>query len=376
MSNRILATIAILLCLAGMPTASCAGVAAETNDLLEFEYQEVGANEEEAVRLACIRAVHATVGRLLFSDFSLQGRDLLEPYIQKNWQKFVASSYVLERRFERDGFGCRIRVQTFPEVMHRDLVEKRFLYRPRLEPYKYVFMAQTFDGRYSGTDLSRRAVIETLLNQGYKVYESGIQVPPNTADVMADPSLFAAAREAAQRIGAEVIVAGRADTGRVSDAEILYAKISTFETHVRVDMIRADDGSLLGSAETTERASDADAALARDESVRSATESAVERLVAKTAGIWRSTVLDQSTYSIMLGDVTPEELESVQSHIRVRLGNGTTTRVRSFYGNVAVVSIDTPRAYAALERAILDFKSFDLRIADRQGRRVTVDVHH
>ncbi len=115
---------------AALPGASRAGVAIDTNDILTMEYQQTGANEEEAVRLACIRAVKATVGRLLFSDFKLQAGDLLDPYIQKNYQKFVASFYVLERRTDRTGFGTRIRVQTFPEVLARDLREKRFLILP------------------------------------------------------------------------------------------------------------------------------------------------------------------------------------------------------------------------------------------------------
>lgn len=353
-----------------------AGVNVDTNDLLTLEYQQVGANEEEAVRLACIRAVHATLGRLLFSDYALQARDLLEPYLQKNWARYVASSYVLERRFERDGFGARIRVQTFPEVLHRDLVQKRFLYQPRMEPYHYVFMAQTLNNSYVALETGRRTVIERLLTEGFKVYEAGIQVPPNTADIMSDPALFAAAREASQRIGSEIIVAGRADTARVSEAQVLYATILTYETRVQLYMIRADDGTLIGSSDSVERASDADTAIARDDSIRSAVDSAVERLLANTMGIWRATVLERAAYSLMFTDVTPEEIETLSRHLHSRLGSGTKTRLRSFYGGVAVLSVETERAYAALERALNDFHEFDLRVTDHQGRRITVDVHH
>jgi hypothetical protein len=38
--------------------------------------------------------------------------------------------------------------------------------------------------------------------------------------------------------------------------------------------------------------------------------------------------------------------------------------------------VDTDRAYAALERALIDFKQFDLRVSDHQGKRITVDVQH
>lgn len=358
------------------PARGTAGVAVETQDLLTFEYQEVGANEEEAVRLACIRAVHATLGRLMFSDFSLQARDLLGPYIQKNWQRFVASYYVLERRFERDGYGARIRVQTFPEVLHRDLRTKKFLYQPRLNPYHYVFFSQSIDGRAGDFELGRRAVVDLLIQDGQKVYESGVQVPENNADVMTDPALFAAAREAAQRIGAEIVVAARATTQRVSEEEIFFDVVTSVETQVEISFIRADDGTLLGSATATERGSAADARVAMEESILAAVESAIATILENTRGVWRSTILEQAKFSVMFTDLTPEEVRSVSKHLEATLGSQTKARLRSYHGGVAVISVDTERAYAALERAIQNYKAFDLRITDHQGKRITVDVKH
>lgn len=355
---------------------AAAGLAVETNDVLTFEYQQVGANEEEAVRLACIRGVQATLGRLLFSDYSVQARDLLEPYLQKNWQKFVASSYVLERRAERDGFGVRIRVQTYPELLQRDLRQKKFLYLPRPNPYHYVFLAETLDGRFSTGEVGRRTVIDTLVQQGMKVYESGVQVPPNNTDVMTDPERFAAAREAATRIGAETIVSGRAETRKVGEAEVFFEKLQTYETRVHLDLIRTDDGTLIGSAENVERASDKDPNAARDESIRSAVQTATQRLLDTTRGIWRNTVLEQAEFSLMFTDLSPVEVQDVMHHLEAMLGHGTRTHLRSYYGGVAVVNVNTERNYAALERVIHDFRSFDMRITDRKGKRITIDVHH
>src|SRR5690606_30867113 len=96
---------------ASMQESARAELTVETHDLLEFKYQMVGASEEEAIRQACLRAVHATVGRVLFSDYTLQAEDLLTAYISKNWQQYVASYYVLERRADREGFGVLVRVQ-------------------------------------------------------------------------------------------------------------------------------------------------------------------------------------------------------------------------------------------------------------------------
>lgn len=364
------------LVLFGAPSKANAGLAVETHDVLEFEYQQVGANEEEAVRLACLRAVNATVGRILFSDYSLQARDLLEPYIQKNWQKYTASYHVLERRFDRTGYGCRIRVQTYPEVLTRDLREKRFLYLPRPNPYHYVYLAETLEGQFASTDLGRRAAIAALRAEGANVTEAGSALPPDNVYALESVPLFGAARQAATRLGAEIIVTGRADTRKISEEQIFYDVIHTYETRVHLDMIRVDDGTLLGTVDEVERASGTGAEDALAESVRAAVEGAVTDLANRTRGIWPKQALDAGKFSLMFTDVTPEETEALMAYLESRLSFGSSAWLKTYYGGVAVVNIDTLRAYAALERAILDYKAFDLRIDDRRGKRITVSVKH
>lgn len=366
----------LLVGISAAPRSAHAGVAVDTNDVITYEYQQTGANEEEAVRLACIRAVNATIGRLLFSDYGLQGRDLLDPYIQKHWQRFVASYYVLERRFERDGFGCRIRVQTFPEVLQRDLREKKFLYLPRMNPYHYVFFSQTVDAQPAESDTGRKAVTQALLAKGYKAFESGIQVPANSSDVMGDPAVFAAAREAAQRIGAEIIVAVRAQTRKLPESEQLYEKIYNYETVVHEVLIRADDGSQLGQGvDVTMRASDSNEAVAREDSIKNASETATQRTIAQASGLWRSLIQNVCDYSIMLTDVTPAELDLFATHLESALKSGSSVQVRMFFSNVGVLSVSSARDYSVVQRAIQDYKGLNLRVSDQQGKRITVDVY-
>jgi hypothetical protein len=369
-------TIALLAACLAAPQTGSAAIAVERHDLLTMEYQQVGANEEEAVRLAGIRAVHATIGRILFSDYGLQARDLLEPYVQKNWQKFVASSYVLERRTDRDGFGVRIRVQTLPETLARDLREKRFLYLPKTVPYHYVFMSENVDGRPSSSDLARRAISEAIVEEGGRVYSDGIASPAPNADVLSQPDLFSAAREAAVRRGASVIVAGRCVTTKVGEQEVLYDRMHTYETNVRIDILRADDGTVLGSAENVERASDANADTARDDSVRAAIRAGHERIAEQVRVLWKNTTLEKARFQVMFTNLTPAETKTLLRYLQAELGHGTKAVVRSYFGNVAILSIDTKRDFSAFERAVQGFKEFDLRIADQTGNRITVDVHH
>ncbi|MBX7247268.1 MAG: hypothetical protein K1X53_17365 [Candidatus Sumerlaeaceae bacterium] len=353
-----------------------AGVIAETHDLLSFEYQQVGANEEEAVRLAGIRAVKAAIGRQLLSDYSLQARDLLEPYIQRRWQNYIASSYVLERRFERDGFGCRIRVQVMPDVLFRDLREKKFLYLPHSTPYVYVHVVETLDGQPSPQDLGRRAIQETVASGGGKIMETSLYSLPPGTDVLSSPEALTAARELATRASAEIIVAGRLTTKKVDEKKVLYEDMVTFETRLELAAIRTDDGSLVGSADAVQRSSDLDAATARDNSIRLACERAVTQIAEHSRNEWRKTYKGKSKFDVMFTDLSDREAITIQRHLESYLGHGTKAYLRSLYGNVAVFALDTDRDFSALERAIVDFKSFDLRITDRQGRRITVDVKH
>ncbi|AXA35428.1 hypothetical protein BRCON_0651 [Candidatus Sumerlaea chitinivorans] len=370
---NVLLTLIILL-VSGAPSGFAA-VVAERHDLLTMEYQQVGANEEEAVRLACIRAVKATVGRLLFSDYGLQARDLLEPYLQKNWPKYVASTYVLERRADRDGFGVRVRVQTMPEVLMRDLREKRFFYLPEIRPLHALFLAEYVDGQPTSTPLARKALQETLSEEGAKfISEDGLIIDPAT-DVLASPAAFDKAREAAIRKGAHILIAGRIATSKVSEKEVLYDTIATYESRVELRVARADDGAELARTEVVERASEKDAGVARDEAIRNAMRVAYKNLAGQAGIVWAQTQLEKAKFQVMFTNVRANDLELIARQIETFLGKGTRCLVRSFYGDVGILSVLTSRDYSVLERALAEFQALDLRITDRSGNRITVEVH-
>lgn len=372
-------SLAIFLCLlaallGGQPRFAHAGVAGETNDLLTMEYQQVGACEEEAVRLACIRAVNATIGRMMFSDYKLQAMDLLDPYIQKNYQKFVASTYVLERRAGPEGFGVRIRVQTFPEVVSRDLQEKRFLIMATGNPYFYVFLQDTVGGQASPAEAARKAVIEAILREGGKVYQSGVQSPPNNMNVMTSHAAFSAAREGAQRVGAQIIISGAVDTRMVDAKDVLYDKMHTCEAVLRLEAVRAADGVRLAAIQSAERASDKDPNVAVANAVASAVGGNAATLFAQAKEAWRLSAMNDAQFEVMFTNLTPQEVETMKAYLDAKLTHGTRSTLRSYYGNVAILGVHTSRQYAALERSLLDFTALNLRLTDRLGKRVTVEV--
>lgn len=353
-----------------------AAVSVESPDYLTFEYQQVGSSEEEAVRLACLRAVYATVGYALFSDYALQGRDLLEPYLQKNWPKFVASSYVLERRAARDGFGVRIRVQTLPEVLTRDLREKRFLYLPDPNPSYVVFSAEYVDGQQSGEGLARQLVTEKLAARGAKVLDDGSLAAAAQSDVLSSPQAFDAARITALRAGAHVMVAARAVSSKISESPVLYDTMITYETRLSLQIIRSDDGSVLARQDSTARAADKETSAALRDSIQHAVDAAMESFGSQIQTFWASAVRQQTSFQILFTDVTLDELAHITSYLEDSLGYGTRSFVRSYFGNTAVVALATPRDFSALERALHDFRSFQLRPVDRIGSRLTVQVIH
>jgi len=347
----------------------------ETHDLLEFKYQQVGASEEEAVRLACIRAVHATVGRVLFSDYSLQAEDLLTPYIAKNWQQFVASYYVLERRADREGFGVYVRVQTFPEKVHRDLREKKFLYKPAPNPHYAVFVSETVNNLPTPISNARLASLAALNEDGYKIQEAVVPMPGYRVD-LADTASVAAARAAAVQAGAEVLILGSADTVRIGEEKVLLESLVTYETNLKLVLVRVNDGRVLGEVSRAVRFSGKDENEAAAGVTKKALGDATRELVANSAGIREREVLDKTKFSVMFSDLTEEEVKTVATYLQSRLSYGTKAFLKSWHGNVGVLNVDTERDYSALERAIIDFQAFDMRINDRQGHRITVDVQH
>ncbi len=347
----------------------------ETHDLLEFKYQQVGASEEEAVRMACIRAVHATIGRVLFSDYSLQAQDLLVPYIAKNWAQFVASSYVLERRVDREAFGVLVRIQTFPEKVHRDLREKKFLYKPQPNPNYAVFVSETVNNLPTPISNARLASLKTLTDDGYKVQDAVVPVPGYRVD-LEDTASVAAARAAAVQAGAELLILGSAETTRVGQEKVLLDDLITYDTKLKLVLVRVNDGRVLGEFDRNVRYSGTDETEAAAGVTNKAMADATRELLANSQGIREREVLDKTKFSLMFTDLTEDEVKSVATFLQSRLSYGTKVYLRSWHGNVGILNVDTDRAYAAIERAIIDFDAYDMRITDRQGDRITVDVQH
>jgi len=357
-------------------TTCWAAVAVESPDYLTFEYQQVGANEEEAVRLAGIRAVKATVGHILFSEYALQGRDLLEPYLQKNWPKFVASSYVLERRASRDGFGVRVRIQTMPEVLARDLREKRFLYLPEPNPPFFIYAAEVVDGQPTSSSLTRDLITEKLRAKNAKVLDATNICPNPLSDVFACAPVFESARIAALRLGARVMVAARSTSNQVGESPILYETMISYETRLKLQFIRTDDGSLLAEDEVVARAADKEKSTALRDAIKNAVEQATERFGSQIQIYWNNTVREKAPHQLLFTDLNLEELAAVTSYLEATLGHGTKAYVRNYYGNAAVVALNSPRDFSAIERALQEFKPFQLRVTNRAGNRVTVACIH
>lgn len=358
-----------------MVSTARAELTVETHDLLEFKYQQVGASEEEAVRQACIRAVHATVGRVLFSDYSLQAEDLLTAYISKNWQQYVASYYVLERRADSEGFGILVRVQTFPERVTRDLREKKFLYKPAGSPSYAVFVSETVNNLPTPISNARLASLKSLSDQGLRVQDAVVPAPGYRVE-LDDSANVAAARAAAIQAGAEVLVLGSADTVRVGQEKVLLDDLVTYESTVDLVLVRVNDGRVLDRINRTVRYSGKDENEAASGVTSKAMGEATVQLVGNSEGIREREVKKKTKFNVMFTDLTQDELKTVATFLQSRLSYGTKAFINSWHGNVGILNIDTERDYSALERAIIDFQAFDMRITDQQGRRITVDVQH
>lgn len=359
----------------GMSTTA-SGVAVEPNDIMQCEYRESASTEADALAAAGRRGVNAAIGRLLCSEYGLQARELLAPYVGENWEKFVTSKLVLDKRVDRDGIGVFARILIVPEKLMRDLREKKFLYKPAAVPPMMLFVYQSIDGTKVDASDARKIAEKGMLAAGGRVVEP--KVPGLSQDDFAlrDTGVAAQALETASRAGAEVVVTAIMETTKVGASEVLFDNITTYETRVSMVAFRKDDGAVTGKAEFVERASDKSAEVASAKSIELALANCSASVAADTIAEWKYNFGNAADYQLLVTYVNREQTAQFQRHIEGELGRGTRAYLKCWYGDVAVFCVKSPCGYDDVEKAILNCKIGDMRITDRNGKRITVEPRY
>ena len=366
----------VAVALAGGLGAVAQAVAVEPNDLMQCEYRESASTEQEALANAGMRGVRAAVGRLLCSEYGLQARELLMPYIDANWQKYVSSSMVLDRRVDRDGVGVFCRVLVTPEKLMRDLREKKFLYKPTAVPATMVFLYETMDGQPVDSAKARDLAGKSVLAAGGRVATPEVVGLSQGEFVLRDNATAMKALETASRAGAEVVLTGIVQTAKVKEETVLFDPMSTYETTVTLAVFRKDDLAVTGKADFVERATDKNADVAANKALELALNRAASQVTADTLKEWNAHYGNGANFMVLLTFADQSQTAQFQRHLETELGRGTRAYLKSWYGNTAVFSMVTPCSASDVEKAINSCSIGSMRITDRIGKRITVEPRY
>ncbi|NQU45189.1 hypothetical protein HQ520_18050 [bacterium] len=357
------------LALACLPLLLPAGAVAlappvPSERLLTQRYQLTGDSEAELLKEAKVRAIRSAVGRVYFTDYMIRGQRLLDPYISQYFDKFIARQRIWKSEIEGGRRQVDIEVVVDCEKLYNDLHEKRFFYRPALRPQFYVFMAETFDGQDVAERTGRKHLLEVINKREYRYLWEDRPGRANDPDITAadktekiltvvspfqdptvDPKTLAAVTREAQRSEVEVFVAGVIRTETVQKDRIYFDEYTYVRTYCALQLIRSDNGEVLGSVYTTVSAAAQDPETARRTATLDALNKLTPELFAAYDEKWDKMILRKADLRIMT--VGPEGNHAdVVRHIVARVAPDAEIYERAAYANIHVLTVSWSGTHA------------------------------
>jgi hypothetical protein len=180
-------------------------------DLIDFSFSLSGSDEDLLVRQATTEALMSVAGRVYFLDRVLLSRDILPKYFDKNGDRFVRRVSVTGRRLVAGKPSFNLELIIDQDALLNDLEEKRFIFRPKLRPFVYVFLDQTVDGAPDTAEQrGRKAMEDVIRDRDLRYADHGApSMETPDMDISASPEAFLIGRQAAQRNEIEVALAGK-----------------------------------------------------------------------------------------------------------------------------------------------------------------------
>ncbi len=309
-----------------------------------YEYEIVAESVESAVKEASMRALKSSAARLYYGDYVLLGRDLLEPYLNVYGDRFVLKREVTSEHILADG-SRRVFVNIGIDQGHlfTDMEEKHFIAKPKLRPIVAVLLEETIDGQ-RGLDGKARDLLEEGLRRNELRTESKRVAHHNLGvDVSADASTLRDARLEAQRWDIDAIVTGSLKVKPRKEKVILYDQMFFHDAEIELKLIRIDTGETMRHITSHYSAS----GLTPEESLTKLLTQLVPMAAFElTDGFldeWANIMLDKADYRLLISQVSPEQLTTIDSMLRA-LSPSVQTYLKSYYGDVAVLNIIYPDA--------------------------------
>ena len=297
-------------------------------------------SERDSIHALYQQAVRAAVGRFYFGEEKFLARELLDNYLGKYAENFVASHDLITRRQNADRRFVRARVNVMVDRLFKDLKDKRFVYIPKTSPFFYVFLDEQIAGSKLDKPAARKKIEECLDQKGLRLYEGDLPEPPPISDVAGNPALSMQARRSAQKNEVEVILTGSIQTNQVGPEEALYyTQMVFYQSEITLHLMRVDDGEILATAHKVRRVANRKAADAIRQAIELVSTEATEELVDYFTRQWAKSAHDTADYRIMLTDVSPEQVQVFVSALEA-LDRSVKVYPRNYFGRVAVLNFD------------------------------------
>ncbi|MCX7765271.1 MAG: hypothetical protein N2246_00985 [Candidatus Sumerlaeia bacterium] len=333
--------IIVCLCLSSVIISNAKEMEPLGNGLIRIYKTLNGTDESALIEQAGLEAVENCVGRIYSSQNLIMARDLLEKYLKHNYKKFIYTIEVLDKYYSKNNIYLTLHIYVRYDELKKDLLAKRFLYKPRYRPYFGLFVAEQIDGQPATELLAQKEIRNLLQERGVRLMEHEMIYLPTNVDVTRTPELLNKAIESANKNGIELIISGESSTQLVKQEQLYYDKFYFYETTIKLKLVRVDTGEILLEQEANALSYSRDLKNAIATSVSRAAQTVTNALVDYYLKVWDKIFLNQTDYQIMLTGVDEEGLHLLTQRIQ-QLHPQTEVFKRAFYRNTAVLNIVYP----------------------------------
>ena len=315
---------------------------ADIRNLTTYQYDLEGTSEQEMLTEARVRALKSAAARLYFDDNFLVGRDLLESYLKRVGEQFIAQTTVLDRQYlAGNKMGLKVRLSVNTDLYYQDLRDKRFVADPNLRPIIAVHLQELVGDKPDTSAGGRSRIEQTLHDNLLLVYSKYMSKPPLDVDLTSAPNLLEEARLEAQRQDVDVLITGRLAIHPIMQEEIFYDPYTFENADLSLEMIRVDTGEVLDKVQDSYSAAGSDAAVSIGRVLDSMVIEATKRIAEKLRETWKDTMLLDGNYRLMISGVSPEEVATIGNLLKT-ISPKLSVYQKAYFGDVAVLNIVCP----------------------------------
>lgn len=340
-----------------------------------MDLQIQGREEAHMRQQVRIDALKAAAGQLYFADYYLLGRDLLEPYLKRNQDRFILRTRELSRDLIPDGqTRIRFRVSVDQETMYEDLAEKRFIARPNLRPIIAVYLEEIVDGQ-STERIQARQQIETVLRDNlFRVRSESMRQPPLNLNLGTSPDMLKTARFEAQRNNIDVLLSGTFNVQTIKETPIFYDDYSFQKATLHLKAYRVDTGEVFAEIRQDVSTVDPETRQARTKALQSAVEQTTQELGQQLRESWENTMLMAKHHRLMIRPVPPDQKDMVTNYLKT-LSPKVRIYEKSYYGGVLVLNLVVPtETTASLETFLREARKPQFKVRRIDDRRLALEL--